>query len=206
MNINDIQHLVEQNESEHLEFKKSTSQLKPGCETLCGFLNTNGGTILIGVIDNGHITGQEVTDHTKREIAHELTKIEPRVNIDIQYIPLDNQKQIIVLNVKKGPYCPYVYDGRPFQRNQSTTIRMTQHRYEQMLVERGHLKYAWDELPAVGYTITDLNHEEIQKTISQGIEANRLSAEALYESIPHVLKRLQLIKDGIIKTSHLFLK
>lgn len=195
MNINDIQYLVGQKESEHLEFKKSTSQIKPVCETLCGFLNTNGGTILIGVTDNGHISGQEVTDHTKREIAHELTKIEPRINIQTLYIPLDNQKQVIVLQATKGSYCPYVYDGRPFQRNQSTTIRMTQHRYEQMLVERGHLNYAWDELPAVGYNVTDLNQEEIQKTISQGIEANRISPEALHESIPSVLKRLQLLKD-----------
>ena len=79
MNIDDLKKLIAQKESHTLEFKKSTSLLKPIFQTLCGFLNGHGGTVLIGVTDSGKIVGQEVTDNTKKEIAKEIAKIEPPV-------------------------------------------------------------------------------------------------------------------------------
>ncbi len=46
-NLNTIKKLIFQGESENIEFKKSTAQLKPAFETLCAFLNNNGGTVII---------------------------------------------------------------------------------------------------------------------------------------------------------------
>lgn len=50
--IEQVLALIQQGESYNLEFKKSTAQLKPAFETLCAFLNGNGGTVLIGVSNN----------------------------------------------------------------------------------------------------------------------------------------------------------
>ena len=47
-------------ETDTIEFKKTTGQLERGMETLCAFLNGDGGTVLFGVTDEGKITGQEV--------------------------------------------------------------------------------------------------------------------------------------------------
>lgn len=74
MNIKQLKSLIAKGESETLEFKTSTAQLKSVCETLCGYLNANGGTVLIGVRNNGEIIGQDVTDSTQQEIANELRK------------------------------------------------------------------------------------------------------------------------------------
>lgn len=49
MNLEQLQHLVAKGESEQLEFKKSTGELKGGMESLCGFLNRAGGQVLFGV-------------------------------------------------------------------------------------------------------------------------------------------------------------
>ena len=38
----DVERLATAGESEDVEFKKSTAQLKRAAETLCGFLNANG--------------------------------------------------------------------------------------------------------------------------------------------------------------------
>jgi ATP-dependent DNA helicase RecG len=196
MDIEWIKSLVAQKESHTLEFKKSTTQLKAAFETLCAFLNEQGGTVLIGVTDSGKIAGQDVTDNTRQEIARELNKIEPPAQITVDYVLTDNGKRVIVLQATAGSYVPHVYDGRPFQRNQSTTIKMAQHRYEQLLVKRGQLNYAWDELPAADYGIDSLDHEEIRRTIRQGIEANRISEKALTEEITDILKRLRLLRNG----------
>ena len=54
-------------------------------ETLCAFLNGEGGTVLFGVKDNGKIIGQEVSDKTKREIAEAIRFIEPFATIAVSY-------------------------------------------------------------------------------------------------------------------------
>ena len=57
--LNDIKNLITSDtETDKIEFKKTTGQLERGMETLCAFLNQEGGTVLFGVTDEGKITGQ----------------------------------------------------------------------------------------------------------------------------------------------------
>ena len=60
--------LIANGESETVEFKRSTAELRRAGETLCAFLNGEGGQLLIGVAPDGNIVGQQV-DITLREIA-----------------------------------------------------------------------------------------------------------------------------------------
>ena len=52
-NLEDIKNLIVQTENEQLEFKETTGQLERGMETLCAFLNGEGGTVLFGVLTKG---------------------------------------------------------------------------------------------------------------------------------------------------------
>lgn len=52
MNLKSLKSLVKLGESETLEFKKSTAQLQSAFESVCAFLNNNGGVVLIGVNDD----------------------------------------------------------------------------------------------------------------------------------------------------------
>ena len=54
-NIEQICSLALQGENNTVEFKKSTGQLERGMETLCAFLNRDGGTVLFGISDKGEI-------------------------------------------------------------------------------------------------------------------------------------------------------
>ena len=56
--INTIKELITEKEGNKVEFKQTTGQLERGMETLCAFLNGEGGTVLFGVADNGKITGR----------------------------------------------------------------------------------------------------------------------------------------------------
>jgi hypothetical protein len=53
-----LQSLIAQGESETLEVKRSTAELKRAGETLCAFLNGEGGKVLIGVAPDGKEPGQ----------------------------------------------------------------------------------------------------------------------------------------------------
>ncbi|HAT9314953.1 TPA: transcriptional regulator [Legionella pneumophila subsp. pneumophila] len=193
MNIDQVKQIVSQGESECLEFKSSSTQLKAALETVCAFLNLKGGRVILGVKDNGTLIGQNVSDHTKQEIAKEIRKIEPNAPIDIHYIPLNNEQQIIILEVPEGKHIPYTYDGRPFERITSTTSRMTQHHYEQLIIKRNYLNHFWEKCLTDEYTIDDLDHQEIKKTVEDGIRKNRISSEAVHDSIEQTLKNFKLI-------------
>ena len=77
--IEDIKELIAQTENEQVEFKETTGQLERGMETLCAFLNGEGGTVLFGITDKGKIIGQEVADVTKRSIAEAINSKRTRL-------------------------------------------------------------------------------------------------------------------------------
>ncbi|MBS0350114.1 MAG: putative DNA binding domain-containing protein [Proteobacteria bacterium] len=201
MNTRQLQKLAKQGESETVEFKKSTALMRSIFETVCAFLNGKGGNILIGVNDKGELLGQDVTDNTRQELARELHKIEPPASIDIHHLSIQKGKSVIAIQVKANDHAPYVYDGRAFQRHQSTTSKMPQHRYEQLLVIRGQLNHSWEKMIAEGYKISDLDREEIFKTVADGIRENRIPASAQRDSIKAILKRLQLIEGNQLKNA-----
>jgi len=57
VNLADVERLVADGETEKVEFKKSTAQLKPAGQSLCAFLNDGGGTVIIGVTDDRRLVG-----------------------------------------------------------------------------------------------------------------------------------------------------
>ena len=76
--LDDIKDLIASDtETDKIEFKESTGQLERGMETLCAFLNNEGGTVLFGINDKKKIIGQEVADTTKRNIADAVSKLLP---------------------------------------------------------------------------------------------------------------------------------
>lgn len=199
--LTSIKKLISQGESETLEFKKSTTQSKPAFETLCAFLNNAGGTVVIGVSSSGNIVGQNVTDNTKQEIANHIAKIEPTTQLDISYLKLTDDKHLIIIQAKKGNHLPYTYDGRAYQRNQSSTTHMSQHRYEQLLVERGQLNHDWDDLVARNYSINDLDEEKILEAVHHGITKKRLPASTIKKELKQILEQFHLLKNGELKNA-----
>lgn len=73
MTIADIQNLIKNGESRTLELKKTTGELQDGMHSACAMLNSDGGYLIFGVTPSLKITGQQITDNTKQEIANALT-------------------------------------------------------------------------------------------------------------------------------------
>ena len=63
-----IEALIEQGEHQQLDFKFEVSDSKKIARTLSAFANTDGGRLLIGVKDNGNISG--VRSEAKRQYRH----------------------------------------------------------------------------------------------------------------------------------------
>lgn len=205
MNQKELEQLVQLGESETLEFKKSTAQIRRAMETLCGMLNGAGGKVLIGVTPEGKICGQAVSDKTLREVAEQMGRFEPPVDIRQVQIDLGDGKELLVLEAQPDPTRrPYVFDGRPYQRVGPTTSVMPQETYHRLLAERLDSRTRWETLQAEGYGLVDLDQEEILRTVRVGIAAGRLP-ESTGSDIPDILHRLGLLKDGRLNNAAILL-
>jgi len=157
-NAKQLAALVKQGEGTALEFKRSTGELKEGMQTLCAFLNGSGGTVLFGVRPDGIIEGQDVSDRTLRDIAQTTDRFEPPAHVTIQRIKVKAGRDVVVVSVDSGQDSrPFVYESHAYERVSSTTRRMVQAKYERLLLERGHSKRRWENLPAEGRALKDLD-------------------------------------------------
>lgn len=104
-------------ETETIEFKKSTSELREGITSLASMLNKNGyGILYFGVKDNGDVIGQQIGDRTLREISQAIANfIKPQIIPTIK-LELIESKNVIVIEVN-GIDKPYSAYGKYYMRS-----------------------------------------------------------------------------------------
>ena len=202
MNIEELERLIANDENVHLELKKTTGELKDGMHTACAFLNGAGGWLVFGVAPKAlKILGQEVTDNTQREIAQALSGLEPAVSIDIQYIDVPDRLgcQVIAMYFEAFVWgtAPYTYHGSPYYKVESTTKLMPRNMFEERLRANKPNYYAWERQSADDITIDDMDEKLIRGAIRLGVEKNRMPATALTEPLSDVLRKLELMNDGV---------
>lgn len=202
MTIEEIQALIHGDETRTLEVKKTTGELKDGMRSVCAFLNTTGGWLLFGIAPASlRILGQEVTDNTRKEIAREISKIEPLVDFHVEYIEVPDRPkcQVIAIHVNSAGYwsVPYTYDDKPYVRIESTTMIMPRDMFEDRLMRsKGYLR-KWENQTCEGITIADLEEQRIRGGVRLGVERGRMPASSLMESTESLMEKLKLINpDG----------
>jgi ATP-dependent DNA helicase RecG len=209
MEMNQIEFLAKQGESQSLEFKKSTSNLKDVFQTICAFLNGDGGTVLIGVTDTGELAGQEISDKTKREIGIEISKITPFSNaaIEISYVPLSkSNRQIIVFHITTdSTKRPYLYNGRAYVRIQSDTLPMPSEYHQQLTISNAQFNGQWEDEPLSEVSINDLDIEEIIGTIKEGVLNGRIPDGYETSDPEKALNHLGLLRNNHITRAALIL-
>ena len=84
-------------ETETIEFKKSTSELKEGCASIASILNKHQeGVLYFGVRKDGEIVGQDVSESTMREISQAIgNKIAPKIYPAVEPLKDDDGRSYI---------------------------------------------------------------------------------------------------------------
>lgn len=104
-------------ETELIEFKKTTGELKEGIISLASMLNKNGkGVLYFGVRNDGKVVGQQVGDRTMREISQGIANaIKPQI-IPTIVMELCDDKNVIKVTVT-GDERPYSAFGKYYIRS-----------------------------------------------------------------------------------------
>lgn len=187
MNIND---LLKQKESENLEFKLSFD--KEAIETVGAFSNTDGGTILIGVSDDGEIKGLHVGKDTVRKWLNEICQAtEPAIIPEIRIID-SGGKKIGLIEIKEFPLKPVAVKGKSFKRIADSNKTLASKEIADLhLHSTGS---SWDAITCLQAGIKDLNMEILQNYIDR---ANLSGRRRFAEKPLDVLKKIELIKKEL---------
>ncbi|GAB4023961.1 AlbA family DNA-binding domain-containing protein [Spirosoma koreense] len=111
MTRDELDTLIEQGEHTRLEFKRQLSSAQRIARTLAAFANTSGGTLLIGVADDGRIMGvsSEFREVGKIEDASDRF-IEPGLTVSYETLAPDGRKVLVIRVVESDEKPHYVLD------------------------------------------------------------------------------------------------
>jgi len=172
----------------------------------CAFLNTAGGWLLFGIAPTTlKVLGQEVTDNTRKEIARELAKLEPLIDLPIEYIDVPDRPgcQVIALHLNSPSYwdVPYTYDSKPYMRIESTTVVMPRDIFEDRLIRSKTNLHKWEDQLCEGITVADLEEQRIRGGARLGVERGRMPESSLMESTESLVEKLKLTTEGGLKNA-----
>lgn len=102
MDEGEARRLVASGEGQRVEFKASFAEQNDGVESLCAFAHADGGTVFVGVKDDGTIVGANLGARTLEGFSNLLrTNTEPQLYPLVEELEIDG-KCVIAATVKKA--------------------------------------------------------------------------------------------------------
>lgn len=165
MKREDVLDLIRNGEDSGLEFKRDDVTNYDLAKEIVSLLNFAGGTVLLGVEDDGTITGttRDRLDEWVSEICR--IKIEPPIIPFLSWAKeVEPGKHVLSVRVPVGPDKPYarVHDDRRtyFVRVNNTCREASREELERMFQASGRLQYGLKPVP--GASFEDLDHRRLR--------------------------------------------
>ena len=178
-------------ESEILELKKSTSELKEAIISIVSILNKHQkGELYFGVKNDGTVVGQMVTENTIREISQTISdNIEPKIFPQITEVILEGKSCIHVDFA--GDHVPYYAFGRAYIRVGDEDKKISSQELEKLILKKNRI--FWEE-EISEKNLKDVNEETLRDFVERANAAKRIDFK--FTNAKAVLNKLGLSKDG----------
>ncbi|WP_205696381.1 ATP-binding protein [Conexibacter sp. SYSU D00693] len=202
LSISDVEEWASRGESETQEFKVRTSTgcRREAAETICGMLNGQGGRVIFGVDQDGHVVGQTVSDKTLEQVVAEFSRIEPAVSPEVDRIPAGTG-EVIVASVGRSHRRPHSYKGQAYARIGNTTVAISREQYHEMLLEAHHANQRWESEIASGWDVSDLDQSEIARTVDEAVRRGRLEEPGTRDAREMLRGLGVLTADGLLRAA-----
>lgn len=185
------------NEKQDIEFKESWQDKY--LEWICAFANAKGGSLFIGIADDGTIKGLSNSKKLMEDLPNKINQ-SLGIIVDVQ---LHSKKDLEYIQIDVPVFSqPISYKSRYFYRTGSTKQELTGASLTNFIIKKSGL--TWDEYPEDNITIDDFDTETIDYYKELVSDANRfqdISKLTTYE----VLDKLNLINDGKYKKAAVIL-
>ena len=187
-------------ESETVEFKRSTAQIDRALKTVCAFLNHKGGSLYFGVSDKGRIIGQDVSDSTIKSISQKIRqKIKPEASPEINVLEIKSKK-VIEVRIKEGSSKPYYLDGIAYKRTGTESPAISPDELERIIL--GKKRTYWDSEICDGATLDDIDEEKVNWYVNRKESArNSKKPDIPYNQFLINIGAAKNVDDKIIPTN-----
>ncbi len=175
-------------ENQNLEFKESWRD--EYLRYVSGFANSQGGSLLIGVDDNGVVVGVENAKKLLENLPNKIvstTGVIPEVSL-----LEENGKEYIRISIGASN-TPVTFNGRLYLRSGSTLQEMDGMVAQNFLL--GKMGISWDAQVIDGTGIKDIDAAAVSYFVAEGISKGRLAKSTEKDSIEKILGNLKLMSD-----------
>ena len=185
-------------ESETLEFKKTTGELKEAVISVASILNKSGkGELYFGIRNDGTVDGQDIGDATLRDVSKALSdNLKPQIFPTIDMVSIHDRYCIRV--AFQGSTPPYYAFGRAYIRVADEDKQMSPEQLEAFIARKLELKSYWDSSPSRA-CVNDIDAVVLETYISKAIAAGRLNYA--YTEPEDILTRLKLLEAGALNNA-----
>lgn len=178
---------------------------------LCGYANTDGGILYIGVNDDGYVVGVE---DSKKMLEGLPNKINDKLGI---IASINIHKANGAVNVRYGNSVPegiadkiinqYPFavscEGKYYKRSGSTLRELNGFELQKFLLECAGK--TWDAVPIPGVKVSDLSKEALDEFRKKAIKSNRMMESEVNVSDELLLRNLKLYDNEYLTRAAILL-
>jgi ATP-dependent DNA helicase RecG len=186
-------------ESQKTEFKENWRD--EYLKHICAFANTHGGSLFIGISDDGAVAGIKDSKKLLEDIPNKAINYLGIV-IDV-HLHEDSGKEYLEIIVAQSSV-PIAFKGVYYVKSGSTRQELKGAELQHFILKK--IGQTFDELPAETAGLKDIDEKVIRKFLRKAIIANRISPEAESDDLPNLISNLKLsTEEGKLKNAAILL-
>lgn len=185
-------------ESQNIEYKESWRD--EYLKWICGFANAQGGTIYIGVRDDGRIIGVKNISKLLEDIPN---KIKTGLGL-IADVNKHTRDGLDYVEIKVEPSSfPISYHGEFHYRSGATKQQLTGIALSHFIMRK--TGFRWEDVTVDNLSVEDLDDESFKIFRTEALKRKRMSEAELNVSNKELLEKLHLMSEGKLKRSAVLL-
>lgn len=186
-------------ENQNIEYKEGWRD--EYIKWICGFANSKGGDMFIGVDDKGNVVGIQNAKKLSEDLPNKIKDI-LGILVDIDILE-EKEKAYIKINVDAYPY-PVSYKGNYYIRIGATNQELKDAPLDKFLLQKQGLK--WDGTPEPYTKLENLSEQSFDIFKNRASETQRVDENIQKYSNDEVLDKLNLyMPNGMLKKAAVLL-
>lgn len=195
LDAEDILKMVKDGEGPKVDFKRSVpSKVRELSEEVCGFANSSGGFVLIGVDNDNQIVGAEIDNSKRSAIQDSIGEISPKPHYEFYVVEVEG-KTVWVIEVPSSKTKPHFVAGATYIREGASCQKLTSAEEIRALFEQNNKVY-FDAIPLPKINLEDeLDVNNFNEFKAESGISNAIGNKQILENL-HVYDEDGMVKRG----------
>jgi len=186
-------------EDQHTEFKRLWKD--EYIQYVSGFANAQGGTLYIGVDDDGSVCGVANAAKLLADLPNQINQA-TGVLVEVNLLNED-EKEYIAIHINASTQA-IAYKSKYYYRSGSTLQEVKGIALQQLMLKK--MGRQWDDLVCEGTKLDEIDPQAVDYFLRHAIPIDRMPKESVNDPVEVVLKNLNLMTDdGQLKNAAILL-